>query len=122
MTKSVLIIDDEVVLSTAYELALSKAGFTVYVAERGQQGLELVEKHHPQLILLDMLMPEMNGIDFLNTLREKKLLKTTKVIAFSNIDNPEVVTAAKKAGATDYLLKVNYTPHEVTELVAKLLK
>lgn len=122
MTKSVLIVDDEVVLSTAYELALSKAGFTVYVAERGQQGLELVEKHHPQLILLDMLMPEMNGIDFLNTLREKKLLKTTKVIAFSNIDNPEVVTAAKKAGATDYLLKVNYTPHEVTELVAKLLK
>lgn len=118
----VLIVDDEQILADAYELVLTKAGYTVFIANRGDAGLMIVEKEKPDIILLDMLMPEMNGIDFMKALKEKSLLKQTKVLAFSNIENPEVVAAAKKLGVVDYLLKVDYTPREVTQLVTRLLK
>lgn len=122
MSKKVLIVDDEQLIADAYELVLSKAGYKVFTADRGEAGLKIVEAEDPDIVLLDMLMPEMNGIDFLKILQEKKLLSGRKIIAFSNIENPEVVSAAKKMGVMDYLLKVNYTPKEVTELVTKLLR
>ncbi len=80
-----------------------------------------VLKHHPQVILLDMLMPEMNGIEFLQALQPKNLPRT-KVCVLSNIENPEIIAAAKKLGAVDYLLKVNYTPYQIADLVKDLVK
>lgn len=120
MTK-VLVVEDETVLADAYKIVLEKAGYDVYVAYRGQQGLELAATHKPNVILLDMLMPEMNGIDFLKELKPKQL-PHTKVCVLSNIENPEIMKAATKLGAVDYLLKVNYTPYQIADIVDKLIK
>ena len=69
-----------------------------------------------------MLMPEMNGIDFLQILKYKKKIGLYKIIAFSNIENPELMKAAKKLGVKDYLLKVEYTPHQLEKYIANLVK
>ncbi len=122
MSKStILVVDDEKVLSDAYEIVLKKAGFTVFVANDGLEAVTLAESEKPRVMLLDMLMPEMNGIDVLKKLKDKKVLDTITVIAFSNIENPEVISAAKKLGVKNYLLKVDYTPHQVVDLVKSLI-
>lgn len=118
----VLIVDDEKLLTDAYEIVLENAGYTVFVANDPAEGLVLAENENPNIILLDMLMPEMNGVEFLEALNKKKHSTKTKVVVFSNIENSDLEKAARKLGAIDYLLKVNYTPHEVADLVASILK
>ncbi len=120
MTK-VLLVEDEVVLADAYKFVLQKAGYEVHIANRAKEGLEIAIKEKPHVILLDMLMPEMNGIEFLTELKPKNYPKT-KICVLSNIENPEIIKAAKKLGATDYLLKVNYTPYQIADLVGGLVK
>ncbi len=120
MTK-VLIVEDEVTLADAYRFALQKAGYEVFVAYDPVAGIELTKKHKPAVILLDMLMPEMNGIEFMQTIKPKSM-PGTKVCILSNIENPEVVAASKKLGAVDYLLKVDHTPYEIADVVKTLTK
>ena len=120
MTK-VLIVEDEVTLADAYRFALQKAGYEVLVAYGANDGIELAKKHKPQLILLDMLMPDKNGIEFMQEIKPKNM-KGTNVCILSNIENPDVVAAAKKLGAVDYLLKVDHTPYEIAEVVKTLTK
>ncbi len=119
MIKSVLIIDDEKVLTDAYALILAKSGYQVYVSNSAPDGLDIVEKHKLDLIFLDILMHDMNGIHFMQKMKPKKY-PHTKIVILSNIENPEVVSAAKKLGAYKYLLKVNYTPYDLAHLVAEL--
>lgn len=119
---TVLIVDDERILTDAYELSLTKAGFKVFIANVPEQGIEIAIKEKPDVIVLDMLMPQMNGIEFLKALKKKMHLGKTKVLAFSNIENESVVKAAKKLGVVDYLLKVNYTPHQLADLIEMELR
>lgn len=118
--KKILIVDDERVLTDAYDMAFTKAHFTVFVANEPDKGLELAEKEHPDVILLDMLMPSMNGIEFLKELKKRKVSRSA-VFGFSNIENEDVVNAARKMGVVDYLLKVNYTPRQIAELIQAYL-
>lgn len=120
MTK-VLIVEDEVTLADAYRFALQKAGYEVLVAYGANDGIELAKKHEPQLILLDMLMPDKNGIEFMQEIKPKNM-KGMNVCILSNIENPDVVAAAKKLGAVDYLLKVDHTPYQIAEVVKTLTK
>ncbi len=117
----VLVIEDEVVLADAYKIVLAKAGYDVFIAYNATDGIALARQHKPHVILLDMLMPDMNGIELLQELKPKSL-PNTKVCVLSNIENPDIIKAAKKLGAVDYLLKVNYTPYQISELVAELSK
>ena len=119
---NVLIVDDERILTDAYELSLTKAGFKVFIANAPEDGIDIAVKEKPEVIVLDMLMPQMNGIEFLKALKKKMQLGKTKVLAFSNIENESVVQAAKKLGVVDYLLKVNYTPHQLADLIEMELR
>ncbi len=119
---TVLIVDDERILTDAYELSLTKAGFKVFIANAPEDGIDIAVKEKPEVIVLDMLMPQMNGIEFLKALKKKMQLGKTKVLAFSNIENESVVQAAKKLGVVDYLLKVNYTPHQLADLIEMELR
>jgi CheY-like chemotaxis protein len=112
----ILVIDDERVMTDVYQLILAKAGHTVFVANHGTLGAEIAQKEKPDMIFLDMLMPEVDGLDFLKLYKKMNLPKT-KVIVLSNIDNPELIAAAKKLGANDYLLKADYSPHEIANIV-----
>lgn len=121
MTKStILIVDDERVLTAAYELILTKAGYEVYVANHPQEGLTLAKSNKPDVLLLDMLMPGMNGIEFLEAMKRDKI-HINNVIVFTNIDNPDLIKAAKKLGVQAYLLKSNYSPLQVADMVQNVV-
>jgi DNA-binding response OmpR family regulator len=112
----VLIIEDNETLNEAYKLILEKDGHDVSTAFNGVEGLEQLKKSSPDLILLDMLMPKMDGIDFLRHFKADKFPKTT-IIILSNLNEDEQVDEARKLGAHRYILKANTSPRELAARV-----
>ena len=117
----ILIAEDDHDIRTAYVFAFTKAGYETIEAADGSQAMTALTNEHPHVILLDMLMPGMSGLDFLRQAKITEKRTGIKVIAFSNIDTPRVVTEAKALGASDYLIKVDVTPHDMVEIVNKLI-
>jgi CheY-like chemotaxis protein len=117
----ILVVEDNKVLNQAYKLILQKEGYDVRVAFNGQEGLEQTRIREPQLILLDMLMPTMNGIEFLQKYRPRKHPDTT-VIILSNLNEDQEVQRALKLGAREYILKANTSPQELVALVQSATK
>jgi len=113
----ILIIEDEKLLSEMYEDKFSQSGFLAVVADSAEEGFKLLEKEKPDLILLDILLPQENGIQFLNKIKDIPDLSKIPVIVFSNYDDPETKKKAFDLGARDYLIKTNFTP---TEIVGKI--
>ncbi len=109
---NVLVIEDNKTLNHAYKLILQKEGFSVRVAYNGKEGLELAKLSEPNLILLDMLMPIMNGIDFLMKFKPANHPDTT-VIILSNLNEDSEVQKALKLGAHKYILKASTSPQEL---------
>ncbi len=115
MTK-VLIIEDNETLNEAYRLILEKDGHTVQTAFNGEEGLETLKTYKPNLILLDMLMPKMDGLEFLRHFNPVKYPETT-IIILSNLNEDEQVEEARKLGAHRYILKANTSPRELAARV-----
>ena len=113
MGHRVLIIEDDEVLRDIYSLKFEMEGFDVATATDGQAGLEQVEQHQPQLIILDMLMPRLGGIEFLRRFRDQYPESPAIILVASNKSNTETVTAAKKLGAAEYIVKAQLTPEEI---------
>jgi len=119
--KKVLVVDDEKVL---LELLLSKikqAGFAAVGARDGDEGLQKALAEHPDLILLDIIMPKMDGITMLKKLREDAWGKTAPVIMLSNLNTAEAVEKSLENGAYDYLVKVDYSLDDLVAIVKKKL-
>ncbi len=117
----ILIVEDEAVLSEAYSMLLTQAGYEVSVAPDGKEALIKAERHDPQLILLDLRMPVMTGIDFLRAYDLKAKHKDVKVIVFSNYDMQAEIDEAYKLGADRYILKAWASPREILDLVESTL-
>ncbi len=117
----ILIVEDEAVLSEAYSMLLRQAGYEVAVAADGKQALEKAEECNPQLILLDLRMPVMTGIDFLRAYDLTTKHKGVKVIVFSNYDMQAEIDEAYKLGADRYILKAWASPREILDLVETTL-
>ncbi len=115
MTK-VLIIEDNETLNEAYKLILEKDGHEVMTAFNGEEGLDAFKKFNPDLILLDMLMPKMNGLEFLRSFEPEKHPEIT-IIILSNLNEDEQVEEARKLGAHRYILKANTSPRELATRV-----
>ncbi len=120
--KKILIIEDEKVLAEMYKEKLEMEGFEVCLAFDVKEGIELVKRERPDLILLDILLPVENGVSFLKRQKEDKDISEIPVIAFSNYDDPRVKKEAIELGVKEYLIKTNYTPTEITEKIKKYLK
>ncbi|HEY5667841.1 MAG TPA: response regulator [Candidatus Saccharimonadales bacterium] len=116
---NVLIIEDEKPLAAAYKAILEKHGYTVSVVYDGQDALRAVKSAMPDLILLDMRMPKMSGIEFLRELHKTDPGK--HVIIFSNHDNQAEIDEAFKLGAKRYLLKSWAAPHDLVKVVEEAL-
>lgn len=119
--KKVLVIDDEKVLR---ELLLSKirqAGFDVVGASDGGEGLKKAIDEHPDLILLDIIMPKMDGITMLKKLREDDWGKNASVIVLSNLNTAEAVEKSLENKVYDYLVKVDYSLDDLVGVVKKKL-
>lgn len=119
MTK-IAVVEDEKSLAEAYQTILEKHGYEVVVAHDGEEALEVVAKHKPDLVLLDMKMPKMNGLEFLR--RMEKTHPPTKVIVFSNQDTQDDIDEAFRLGAKHYLLKSWAAPQDLVKVVREGLK
>jgi DNA-binding response OmpR family regulator len=120
-TTNVLIIEDDAVLRGAYETALTLEGYRARAAADGQEGLAMAEREEPDLILLDMLMPKLNGLEFLRRFDAPAKHTQTKIIVFSNMSVPSEVKDAMRLGATKYLTKSSFTPKEMESIIKEVL-
>ncbi len=124
MTKkknTILVVEDETALNEAYQLILKQAGYDVHVAYDGEDALKVTKSVEPDLILLDLRMPHLDGVGFL---RNYDLTKhgDVKVIIFSNYDMQKEIDEAYKLGAHRYILKTWASPKELLQVVESTLK
>lgn len=113
--KKILFIEDEPDLQRTMGAALDNAGFLVLKALDGELGLKLAQKEKPDLILLDLILPKMDGFEILNTLKKDTATKNIPVVVLTNLEGSFDVEKALRLGATTYLVKANY---DLTEVIA----
>lgn len=118
----ILLVEDDKSIRDLYELKLTKSGFAVLTAEDGGKGLDAAQKELPDLILLDVMMPVMNGFEVLKKLRKDDATKDIPVVILSNYGEMDQVTQGFLVGATDYLIKAEHTPSDVVDIVNETLK
>lgn len=117
----ILIIEDDNFISDMYRMKLESEGFNVRIAEDGQKGLEEVNKEKPDLVLLDVVMPRMDGFGVLQTIKEDPEVQSVPVVLLTNLGQKESVEKGLKLGALDYIIKAHFTPAEVVEKVKEIL-
>lgn len=116
---SVLVVEDESSLNEAYQIILSQAGYKVEAAYDGSEALEICAKSQPDVILLDLRMPVMSGIEFLKHYNPKT---RAHIVVFSNYDMQKEIDEAYKLGADRYILKAWASPKELLQIVRDALK
>lgn len=121
--KKLLIVEDESILRNMYTERFSmQDDIEVISAKSVEEGFSLAKKEKPDLILLDILFPQGNGIDLLEKIRKDMAIKDIKVLTFSNYDEPDTKKRAMQLGSIDYLIKTNYTPNQITAIIQNILK
>lgn len=120
--KKILIVEDETPLRNAVADILTFEGFQVFQATNGQEGLDLALKEHPDLILLDLMMPVMDGLTMLEKLRQDaEYGSKAAVILLTNINDPEKVAMATEAGSYDFLVKSDWNIEDVVRKIKSRL-
>jgi len=122
MPKKILLIEDEENLTDLYKMRFEQEGFQIIIARDGAQGVETAIKEQPDLILVDLVMPKMDGYQVLKELRSNDKTKTIKIYVFSNLGQKEEVDKGFHNGANGYLIKSSLTPTELVETVKKIFK
>lgn len=117
----ILIVEDETNLNDAYNIILTKEGHQVTAAYNGSQALEVLKAKAPDLVLLDLRMPEMDGVAFLKELRPIDNYPKMKIIVFSNYDVQTEIDQAFELGAHRYMLKAWASPKELVRVVEETL-
>lgn len=124
MTHKIAIIDiieDEQSIAQMYKIKFESEGYEVFTAENGIKGLEVIEKHKPDVVLLDLMMPEMTGNEMLKKLRATAWGKDIKVVILTNVSQEEALNQVRQLGVTDFVIKAQTTPQEVLETVKRVL-
>ncbi len=113
----VAIVEDDQAISQMYRLKFESEGYEVETAGNGKLGLELAEKMKPDIILLDLMMPEMNGDEMLLKLRKTSWGKNIKVIILTNMGEQEAPESIKHLNVRRFIVKAEMTPRQVAEMV-----
>ncbi len=119
--KKVLIVDDEASIREIYKKEFNSEGFQVLLAADGEEGLLKAGEDSPHLILLDVMLPKMNGIDVLKALKKNPLTKDIPILLLTNLGEETIIKEGFTMGAEGYLLKVSYTPAQVVAECRKFL-
>ncbi len=117
----IAIIEDDQTISQMYRFKFEAENYEVQTAENGKLGLELCENMKPDIILLDLMMPEMTGDQMLTELRKQAWGKNIKVIILTNMGEQEIPDEVKSLGVSAVILKADMTPRQVAEVVKKTL-
>ena len=118
----ILIVEDELSLLKVLELKFESEDFQVLTAVNGEDGLQLALQNKPNIILLDIIMPKMDGITMLKKLRETQYGKSTNVIILTNLSDSKAVEESIKAGVFDYLIKTDWKLDAVVDRVKRILR
>ncbi len=120
--KSILLIEDDPLLIDIYTTKLKEAGFEVEVATDGDTGLRFLKEKKPDLLLLDIVLPHIDGWEVLRTIKNKPSpFKDLKVVILSSLGQKSEVEKGLKLGAIKYLIKAHYTPSEVVKEIQKII-
>src|SRR3989344_5513921 len=122
MTTKIAIVEDDVAISQMYRIKFEAEGYQVDTAENGKLGLALAETMKPDIILLDLMMPEMTGDEMLARMRTSDWGKNIKVIILTNVGEQEIPEKVRKLCVSAVILKADMTPRQVAELVKTQLQ
>lgn len=117
MADKIAIIEDDAAIAQMYRMKFEAEGYEVETAENGKLGLELAEEMRPDIILLDLMMPEMPGDEMLQKLRDTDWGKEIKVIILTNMGEQEAPPIIKELGVRRFIVKADMTPRQVAEMV-----
>jgi len=119
--KKILFIEDESTLQKTLGEVLTNEGYQVVSALDGELGLRTAKKEKPDLILLDLILPKMNGFDVLKNIKKDAEIKDIPIIVLTNLESMEDIQKALELGAATYLVKANYSLEEVLEKINKTI-
>ncbi len=121
LAKKILILEDEEIILDLLSDKLSKQGYEITTARNGKDGMDMMEKEIPDLLLTDVIMPEKNGFDVISEMRQNELLRNVPVIIISNSGQPVEIDKAKALGVLDWVIKTEFDPQEIIEKVKQVL-
>ncbi len=119
--KKVLIAEDDQLISKMYKTKLEADGYKVITADNGAAALEAVKSEKPDIILLDIIMPQLDGFSVLKELKSDNATKSIKVLMLTNLGTDEDMAKGKELGADDYIVKASMTPSQVSAEIKKHL-
>lgn len=120
--KQILMIEDDPFLVDIYTTKLKDAGFSVEVAAKGESGLRRLREKQFDLLVLDIVLPHIDGWGILKEIEKDESLKDLTIVIFSNLGQKEEVEKGLKLGAVKYFIKAHYTPSEMVEEIKKILR
>jgi len=118
----VLLVEDDPFIRDIYQVKFSQEGFEVIVVDNGIKALKKLEQIIPNIILLDIIMPYMDGLETLKNIKSNEDWKKIPIIMLTNISEKEKISESEKYGVSNYLIKSHFTPSEVVDKVKNLLK
>lgn len=121
----IMLVEDDMILAEMYQAKFELEGHDIHVANNGEDCLVMLDTWKPELILLDILMPKLNGFHVLKEIKKRPNLRQIPIILLTNLGEAEVdmnKELASALGVNDYLIKSHHTPDEVVEKVVKILK
>ncbi|OGL30696.1 hypothetical protein A3F37_03700 [Candidatus Saccharibacteria bacterium RIFCSPHIGHO2_12_FULL_41_12] len=121
MVQKIAIVEDDQTISQMYRVKFESEGYTVDVAYGGVNGLKLVKDINPDIVLLDLMMPDMNGDEMLTKMRQEPWGKNIKVIILTNMGEQEAPDSLKDLNVLDFIVKAEMTPRQVAEIVKQHL-
>lgn len=121
LLKKIVIIEDDKILLKSLKAGLANKKFKIFPATDGESGLELIKREIPDLVLLDLLMPKMNGFDVLKILSQDKKLNHIPVIILSNLGENEDIQKGLELGAIDYYKKASTDLKQLTKKISNIL-
>ncbi|OHA62974.1 MAG: hypothetical protein A2748_00660 [Candidatus Wildermuthbacteria bacterium RIFCSPHIGHO2_01_FULL_45_20] len=119
MTKKVLLIDKDEIMTRILTRQFEAAGYEVEVASGGTEGLSKGKSLNPDVIILDIMLPDTDGISLIKNFKQDRQTSSIPVVVLTNLQVEERAEEARAAGSADYLVKVNLTPEEIVERVER---
>jgi DNA-binding response OmpR family regulator len=117
----ILIVEDEAMIADMYKLKMEETGFEVLLTDKGSEAINLAVKNKPNLILLDVIMPEIDGFAVLQELKLNEKSKSIPVFMLTNLGQESDIKKGKELGAHDYFIKSQHTPTQIIEKIKKFL-
>ncbi|MBI5765880.1 response regulator [Candidatus Falkowbacteria bacterium] len=121
LKQTILMVEDELDLAEVFSLKLREIGYNVLIVLDGKTGLAMIKQKKPSLVLLDLVLPEMDGYEVLKAIKGDKSLSGVKVYVWSNLTQKDEIERAEKLGVDGYLIKSDYTPTTLSEKIKEVL-